>query len=70
MMYAVVLQNAAEGQRLEDYERRLAIQQQNNQEDEDEEEEEAPAEEAQHEEADPSEPPQNSDIVSMIEQQP
>lgn len=72
MMYAVVLQNAAEGQRLEDYERRIANQQQNNQEDEDEEEEEAPAEEVQ-EEADPSvshhtEHPQNSDIQSLLEQ--
>lgn len=72
MMYAVVLQNAAEGQRLEDYERRIANQQQQAQEEEDEEEEEAPAEEAQ-EEADPSvshhtEHPQNSDLQSLLEQ--
>ena len=70
MMYAVVLQNAEEGQRLEDYERRLATQQQNNAEEEDDDEEEAPAEEAP-EEADPSvshhtELPQNSDIQSLF----
>jgi len=36
MMYAVVLQNAAEGQRLEDYERRMAANNaQNEEEDED-----------------------------------
>lgn len=73
MMYAVVLQNAAEGQRLEDYERRIANQQQNNNlEEEDEDEEDIPAEEG-HEEADPSashhtEHPQNSDIQSLQEQ--
>ena len=74
MMYAVVLQNTAEGQRLEDYERRIATQQQqsNNLDEEDEEEEDIPAEEG-HEEADPSvshhtENPQNSDIQSLLEQ--
>jgi hypothetical protein len=73
MMYAVVLQNAAEGQRLEDYERRLATQQ-NQAEEEDDEEDEIPVEEAP-EEADPSvshhtEHPQNSDIQSLLEQPP
>jgi hypothetical protein len=73
MMYAVVLQNAAEGQRLEDYERRLATQQ-NAAEDEEEDEDDAIPEEAP-EEADPSvshhtEHPQNSDLQSLLEQPP
>ena len=70
MMYAVVLQNAAEGQRLEDYERRVASQQERVEEDEEEDDEiGADAELAgeENELRDASlEHPQNSDIQSLL----